>query len=316
MNRKPDCSIVIRAYNEEKHIGRLLTGILEQSVKNIQIILIDSGSTDATTAIASRYPVEIVTISPDEFTFGRSLNIGCAHAEAEFIVLASAHVYPVYPDWLETLLKPFKDPAIALVYGKQRGTTTTKFSENQIFRKWFPEESIPHQNHPFCNNANAAVRTDLWKEHPYDELLPGLEDLAWAKWAYSQGYKNSYAAAAEVIHVHEETPAGVYNRYRREAIALSRIDPQQNFRLHDFFRLLFTNTITDIWHAFKQRKLSSSFYEILWFRVMQFWGTYQGHRYKGPLTQQLRQTFYYPLGINEVVEAPLREVPPIRYEGG
>jgi rhamnosyltransferase len=103
----PICSIVIRAYNEEQHIGRLLTGILEQSIQDLQIILVDSGSTDATPSIAARYPVEIVHIRPQDFSFGRSLNLGIAQAQARLVVMASAHVYPVYPDWLERLLEPF-----------------------------------------------------------------------------------------------------------------------------------------------------------------------------------------------------------------
>jgi len=128
----PVCSIVLRAFNEEKHIGRLLSGILEQKMSAIEIILVDSGSTDATLAIASRYPVRVLSITPEEFTFGRSLNIGCSAAQGEFIVLASAHVYPVYSDWLERLLAPFEDEKVALVYGKQRGNKTTRFSEHQI----------------------------------------------------------------------------------------------------------------------------------------------------------------------------------------
>ncbi|MBN1264743.1 MAG: glycosyltransferase family 2 protein [Anaerolineales bacterium] len=315
MPQSPQCSIVIRAYNEEKHIGRLLTGILEQTVQDVQIILVDSGSSDATVAIASRFPVELVSIKPEEFTFGRSLNIGCARATADFIVFASAHVYPVYPDWLECLLAPFEDPEIALVYGKQRGTTSTKFSEHQVFLKWFPEQSNTRQNHPFCNNANAAVRTNLWREKQYDESLPGLEDLDWAKWAFSQGFGISYAADAEIIHVHEETPKGVYNRYRREAIALSRIDPRQKFHFTDFLRLFLSNSMSDFWHALKKKQLLSKAGEIFWFRAMQFWGTYQGYRYAGPITEQLRQTFYYPLGRNLGGKESKRKVQPIRYEG-
>ena len=72
----PRCSIIIRAYNEEDHIGRLLTGIMEQTVKEVEIIVVDSGSSDATVAIASRFPTQILSIAPHEFTFGRSLNLG------------------------------------------------------------------------------------------------------------------------------------------------------------------------------------------------------------------------------------------------
>ena len=41
-----NCSIVIRAYNEEKHIARLLEGIRQQTVKDVDVILVNSGSTD------------------------------------------------------------------------------------------------------------------------------------------------------------------------------------------------------------------------------------------------------------------------------
>ncbi len=113
-------SIVIRACNEEKHIGQLLEGIASQSLPDHEIILVDSGSTDGTLEIASRYPVRVVHILPQDFTFGHSLNQGVLESHGEFIVIASAHVYPVYPDWLESLLAPFADPQVALTYGKQR----------------------------------------------------------------------------------------------------------------------------------------------------------------------------------------------------
>jgi hypothetical protein len=74
-------------------------------------------------------------------------------------------------DWLERMLARFADPQVALVYGKQRGNETTKYSEHQVFAKWFPEKSNLNQDHPFCNNANAAIRWSLWEQLPYDETL-------------------------------------------------------------------------------------------------------------------------------------------------
>ena len=152
-----NCSIVIRAYNEEKHIGRLLEGIRQQTVKDVEIILVDSGSTDLTISIAESFGARIVRIPSAEFTFGRSLNFGVRAARREFVVIASAHVYPVYPDWLETLLRPFDDDNAALAYGKQRGTDFAKFSEQQIFHQWYPDASDLNQPTAFCNNANAKL---------------------------------------------------------------------------------------------------------------------------------------------------------------
>lgn len=305
-------SIIIRAYNEARHLPRLLEGIRQQTRSDVEIILVDSGSTDGTVEIARATPgLKLVRIQPEEFTFGRSLNRGIAAAEGELIVMASAHVYPVYPDWLEKLLEPFSDPHIALTYGKQRGAQVSKFSEHQIFGAWYPDSSQHSQPHPFCNNANAAIRRSLWEQHPYDETLPGLEDLAWARWACEQNWSIAYVAEAEIIHVHQETPHGVYNRYRREGMAFKQIYPQERFGFWDFVRLFIGNAASDLRAAARQHSLGQSARSILWFRWMQFWGTYQGYRQSGPLTWQLKQAFYYP---GQPSAAPAhRDVKPIRY---
>jgi hypothetical protein len=215
---------------------------------------------------------------------------------------------------LERLLAPFADAQVGLVYGKQRGAPTTKFSERQIFAHWFPEQSQPRQAHPFCNNANAAIRRSLWEQQPYDETLTGLEDLAWAKAIQDAGHAIAYVAEAEVIHVHQETPRGVYNRYRREAMAFKRIFPKEAFSFFDFLRLSVGNILSDAWHAARQGVLLASLSSIMWFRLAQFWGAYQGHRHPSPVTEQLRQTFYYPRNLREHSDASRRDVQPIQYE--
>jgi glycosyltransferase involved in cell wall biosynthesis len=308
-----NCSIVIRAYNEERHLGRLLEGIRHQTLNDPEIILVDSGSTDSTVDIAESYGARVVKIPSEEFTFGRSLNFGIREASYEYIVIASAHVYPVYPDWLASLLHPLLDGRVALTYGKQRGPASAKFSEKQIFHQWFPENSNLRQGTAFCNNANAAIRKSVWEKNPYDETLTGLEDLAWGKWAKEQGYTIAYVAEAEIVHVHNETPRAVFNRYRREAMAFKRIHPESHFSIYDFTRLTANNIASDIWHAARERVVWKNIFSIFWFRLMQFHGTRLGHREAGLLTPQLRETFYYPREKRQRTERK-REVEPIQYQ--
>ena len=308
-----NCSIIIRAYNEEKHIGRLLEGIRQQTLKDVEIILVDSGSTDQTVSVAEAFGAWIVRIPSAEFTFGRSLNFGLRAATRELVVIASAHVYPVYPDWLESLLRPFAaDEKVALTYGKQRGPVTAKYSEQQIYHQWYPDASNPNQTTAFCNNANAAIRKSLWEQNQYDETLTGLEDLAWAKWAQEHGCNITYVAEAEIIHIHNETPRGVFNRYRREAMALRRIYPEAHFNFYDFVRLTITNIFSDLWHAARERALWKNISSIFWFRFMQFHGTRLGHRETSLITPQLRETFYYARERKQKA-GEQRDVEPIRY---
>jgi len=307
-----NCSIVIRAYNEEKYIGRLLEGIQQQTIKDVEILLVDSGSTDGTVSISESFGARVVRIPSSEFTFGRSLNLGIQEATGELIVIASAHVYPVYPDWLESLLRPFEDKNVALTYGKQRGPDSAKFSEQQIYQHWYPDISQWHQATAFCNNANAAIRKNLWQQNPYDETLTGLEDLAWGKWAKEQGYAIAYVAEAEIIHVHNETPKGIFNRYRREAMAFKKIYPEAHFSYYDFVRLTTMNILSDLWHAAREEVLWKNMTSILQFRYMQFHGTRMGHRETSLLTPQLRETFYYARA-RKPSESTERDVEPIRY---
>lgn len=291
----PLASIIIRCYNEREHIGRLLYGVFQQETDDFEVIVIDSGSTDGTLNIVKGYPVdEILHIDPEQFSFGRALNYGCEVASGEFCVFTSAHAYPARTDWLDCLLEKFGDDEVALVYGKQRGNEMTKFPEKRIFQKWFPDTDIDHQDSPFCNNANAAIKRELWKEYRYDETLTGLEDMEWAKQMCKEGWKISYASEATVIHVHDETPNEVFNRYRREAVAHSEIMPDQEFTLVDFLKMFLFNLAADFVAAAAKGEFRESIIEIPRFRLMQFWGTYRGFNQSEPISKDVWHRFFYP----------------------
>lgn len=286
--------VVVRSLNEDQHIGRLLTGLAHQSLQPDKVVLVDSGSTDATVEIATRFGADVQTISPDQFSFGRSLNLGCRAAGTDVLVIVSAHVYPVYDTWLANLVAPLDDDQIALSYGRQVGDHRTKFSEQQLMLRWFPESSTPRQSHPFCNNANAAVRADLWAAEPYDEELTGLEDLAWARRAIEKGHLLSYVAESPVVHVHEETWSRLRNRYRREAIAHRRIYEEQRMTAREALTLGVRNVTADYVTALKQRSLVRNLVSIPSFHSAQFIGAYQGFSHDGEITGDLKRRFYYP----------------------
>lgn len=309
-------SVVIRCHNEEAHIGRLLTGIAHQSRQPDQIVVIDSGSTDATLAIASAFSVEIHTISPEDFSFGRALNHGLEHATGDIAVLASAHVYPLFDSWLALLTAPFEDESVALAYGRQQVPQDGRFSEQQLLARWFPTRSVARQRDPFCNNANAAIRRSVWRELQYDEQLTGLEDIDWAARALERGNVLSYVAEAAVVHVHDESFSQVVNRYRREAIAHRQIHKEQRMGLPNVLRLAATNILGDVREAQKRGVLRDHLLDIPRFRSAQFYGTYRGFRQKGPVTEMLRRRFYYPPEEEHVAPADGEAVgQPIDYEG-
>lgn len=285
---------VIRAYNEADHIGRLLDGLERQTVDVDEIVVVDSGSADDTVAIAEDRGARIVNISKEEFTFGRSLNYGCDAAKGDLLLIVSAHVYPVYDTYVEHMLAPFADPKAAIAYGRQIGDHRTKFSESQVMKKWFPDESIKNQGHPFSNNANAIIRKDVWSQLRYDEHLTGLEDLDMAKRALELGMRIDYVAEAPVVHVHEETWSTIRNRYRREAIAYKQIMDEEQFSGREAIVLAVASIASDYWHALRGGEIAANLTEIPKFRMAQFLGAAEGFRTDPSLSASLRRRFYYP----------------------
>ena len=51
-------SVIIPLYNKEKYIKRCIDSLVKQTYKNLQIIIVDDGSTDNSTDIISQYKDE------------------------------------------------------------------------------------------------------------------------------------------------------------------------------------------------------------------------------------------------------------------
>jgi threonine dehydrogenase-like Zn-dependent dehydrogenase/GT2 family glycosyltransferase len=295
-----ETSIVIRTFNEEKHIKRLLDSILDQNYTNWEIIIVDSGSTDNTLEIARNYSTRIVKIEPKEFSFGLSLNEGCRNAEGDYAVFASAHTYPVDNTWLYNMIKPFEDPKIAMVYGRHIPMETTKLSEERDFNVLFGTKSKILVDEAFGNNANAAVRLALWQEIPYDEKLSGLEDVDWAKKIQARGYYVYYKADACLVHIHEEKYGQILNRFKRESIAYKNIFPDTEYTLTKAMRHFFALSTRDVFYGLSSQKSLRKMGQIIPYRLAQCRGSYDGFNSSPEITEEMKQDFYYP-SINRSV---------------
>ncbi len=294
-------SIVIRTYNEEKYLDVLLNAIFEQvcALVNVETVIVDSGSTDKTLDIAKKYDCRIVYISKADFTFGRSLNVGCEEARGAFLVFVSGHCIPTSVHWLDELLKPLIEGAVSYVYGKQKGWETTKFSESRHLEKCFPPYPKLPQDGFFCNNANAAITRKVWERYGFHEELTGLEDMYLAKQLVEAGKNIGYVPSASVYHIHDETWRQVRIRYEREAFALRRILPEVHFNLVDFFRFYLSSTVSDSLAAIREKVFLEKIPEILLFRLMHYWGTYKGNHEHRKLSAERKLNYFYPKDLEQ-----------------
>lgn len=289
-------SIIIRTYNESKHLGDLLDGIRGQYQNGFdhEVIIVDSGSTDATLDIAHDRGCGIVEIPRNEFSFGRSLNVGCEAAQGDSLVFISGHCVPASDRWLHELVRPIREGLVSFSYGRQLPGGENKFSEGQLFRKFYPEESQLPQEGFFCNNANAALDRAVWKDYRFDEELTGLEDMQLGQRLVGAGMKIGYIAEAAVYHHHSETWGQVLSRYEREAIALRKIMPNVTLSIGDFTRYFASGVLLDASRAIQDRCFWANAKELFLFRLLQFWGSYRGNHHHKRLTREEKERYFYP----------------------
>lgn len=309
----PESSIIIRTFNEEKHIGNLLKAIKEQDYRDREVILVDSGSTDSTLDIAKGFADKILQIESRDFTFGYSLNLGCKQAQGKYIVLVSAHVVPTDNQWLGNLLAPFSEEKVGMVYGGQLGAKENKFSEKIDLER-------SYKKFPYPNNANSAFRKAIWQEHNFDEYLFGLEDIEFAKHMKKNGFSIRYEPRAIIYHIHTEKWPQVFNRYRREAIAAFKIGlahpPQVSTSIFWLAGNVFRDCLVSLPNVSPSR-----LEEIGRFRYYQWKGTRQGWLHDANIDlNHDRYGLFYPAVNRAVViknkhqaafeEIPLPEIKP------
>lgn len=273
----PEVSIVIRTYNEEKHLPALLDSLAHQTYRDFETVVVDSGSFDMTREIARQRADRLIRIEQRDFTFGYSVNEGISNSKGRFVVIISAHALPTDTSWLVNLVAPLSKSRTAMVYGRQVGPSDSKFSEIIDFERTFGLEgkTLSPPNF-FANNANSAIRRDSWEERPFDDSLPGLEDIEWAKHWMERGFEVIYEPLACIYHFHSESWPQLRRRYYREGQAAKWIGISHR---RDLAKLVWRETccfLGDLSRALRRRCLLEKGSEIARFRFEKLVGTGQG----------------------------------------
>ena len=114
---KPSCIIVVPAFNEEKSLGSVLTGIVESGYR---CVVVDDGSTDGTSDIARQFPVDLLRL-PINMGVGGALRLGFNFAVAnnfDAAIQFDADGQHKHPE-IESLLREANSSGADLVIGSR-----------------------------------------------------------------------------------------------------------------------------------------------------------------------------------------------------
>lgn len=168
-------SVVVPAYEAAQTIERCVRALLEQSLSKdaYEVIVVDDGSTDATAAIASRYPVRVIRRSNGGAPAAR--NTGIAHASGTWVAFTDADCVPSRT-WLARLLvaaEGASSPVPALgaagrMIGFESTTPAARFVD--ISGGLDAQRYLQHPRFPFAPSGNLLYRREaLLAVDGYDE---------------------------------------------------------------------------------------------------------------------------------------------------
>ena len=219
MSATPVASVIIRTLNEAPSIGGVLGAVLaQQGAGPVEVVVIDSSSSDATREIARRFPVRLEVIERGAFTFGGALNLGARLAKAPLCVHLSGHSRPTDDRWLDALLTPFADARVVATYGRQRALPGVNTYEEIELERAFPAGSAAAGGRQFFSNANCAIRRARLLERPFDDAITSMEDALWLH-GLARHERVVYVPEAAVFHSHPLRFAYWYARYWRDGVA-------------------------------------------------------------------------------------------------
>ncbi|WNO07859.1 glycosyltransferase [Teredinibacter sp. KSP-S5-2] len=196
-------SVIVRTKNEEEWVSLCLKGIKDQTTeREIEVVLVDNLSTDATVKKAVSAWPGLTYVEIDQYKPGDSLNRGIAKAKNEIIVCISAHCIPANKYWLEALCCELELEGVCGVYGRQIPLESTEKSDARDMWITFGLDRRVQIKDPFFHNANSAFYKSTWEELPFDAQLTNLEDRVWGKMQIDKGNRIIYTPEAVVFHHH------------------------------------------------------------------------------------------------------------------
>lgn len=226
IQKKPRVSVVLPAYNEERHIRRSVCSILTQTFSNFELILLDDGSSDRTWEIMQEFSdPRIRKEKLGRMGFTKALNHGLRIARGEYIARMDADDESL-PERLERQVA-FLDsnPDISIL-----GTTYYRYDgiRNERYIRCFPQANQDIRRAlalgiPICHGSVMFRSTVIERVGGYNENMVSQSD--WELWLRAASYFKFANLGPPPVHIYRFDPRHSFfetslGRYRRLWISM------------------------------------------------------------------------------------------------
>jgi O-antigen biosynthesis protein len=238
-------TVAIPVLNGARYLDEVLSAVRAQRIdRELEILVVDSGSTDGSVEIARRHGAVVHEIDRSEFSHGGTRNRMMAMARGDHVVFITQDATPAHDGWLAALLEGFQQAHdVAAVFGphvpRPDASHMIESEMDRHFASWghgreidvqrldtSPDGLAEYRRFPgqltFFSDVNGAVARWAWERVPYREV-PYAEDQLLGRELIEAGFAKVFHPRATVIHSHDYPPVTFFRRYFDEFRSLREV---------------------------------------------------------------------------------------------
>jgi glycosyltransferase involved in cell wall biosynthesis len=225
--------VVIPCYNHANFLQDSIRSVLAQTYPNLDILVVDDGSTDNTREVVSQFP-SVRYLYQENAGVGAARNNGWRHTQGEFLQFLDADDY-LLPTKIQRCVELFMaDPAASVVYTDYETRTEDMCAPHpHQHPAWeMPEghvlKRLVEQNTSFFVPACALIRREYVEQvNGFNETLLGTED--WFLWVSLAAYGAKFRYLPETLAWYRHTMTGLSKQ--EVPLAYARLRAYEDLRL-------------------------------------------------------------------------------------
>jgi len=249
-------SVIIPAYNEEKHIAQCLQSLNNQTLKPLEVIVVDDGSNDGTLKII--HNSDFVLIKQNHLGAGTARNLGANKSRGEILVFVDADM-EFDKNFLKDLTKPIK----ASSPGTYSTQELVKNWDKPLARCWshhfgFHTRYLVSQDQKTSPVFRAILKSEFNRVNGFDPSQGYADDWSLSK---KLGYQ-AIATKAKYYHSNPDTIKDIFSQARWRAkrqYKLGFLGAVYRLFLHSFPLSL----LNGLWGAIKYQLPVYFFFKII-----------------------------------------------------
>jgi rhamnosyltransferase len=215
-------SVILPTLNAVSYLPALFERLKSQTIPPHEIIVVDSTSEDDTARVAKHLGANVLAVERSSYDHGGTRNYAVSYATGDLLVFITQDAIPTDDTFIEELIRPFCDPLVAAVHGRQVARPEADPIERMTREFNYPE--LPKRKTMadvkrlgiktfFFSNVCSAIRRDVFDTvggFPAPIILN--EDMILAAKCLKQGFVIEYVPKARVIHSHHYSMVQQFRR--------------------------------------------------------------------------------------------------------